>query len=173
MPPAVVGEWSFPLLRASARSVVCDYSKAALRAMVVVSQHSELHLRATLVLTNTLALYLSALLSLNAALRRALAAVVYSAEEPEVRPAAFSTCPWRTVLLAVPELCRCLLAVCVATAALLAVTLSSLLNVFKDSGAHTYTLLTVCDCAKTLLSTFHTVTVHYKNVLGTVCDFSN
>lgn len=171
MPPVVVGEWSFPLLRA--RSFVCDYSKAAVRAMVVVSQHSELHLRATLALTNTLALYLSALLSLNAALRRALAAVVYSAEVPEVRPAAFSTCPWRSVLLAVPELCRCLLAVCVAAAALLAVTLSSLLNVFTDSGAHTYPLLTVCDCVKTLLSTFHTVTVHYKNVLGTVCDFSN
>lgn len=173
MPSLAVGEWSLPLLRA--RSLVCDYSRAALRAMEVVSRHSELHLRAALALTNILALYLSALLRLNAALGQTLAAAVASPgeEAAEPRGAALSGGPWRSVLLALPQLCRCVLAVCAVAAALLAVTLRSLLGVFKASGARVSSVMAFCDCTRALLSTFHTVTFSPKNALGAVCDFSH
>lgn len=141
----VDGEWRLPLFRAVA--VLCNYSAAALEAIVVVSQCNEIFLSIALAFTNSFALYLSAMLRLNVLLRRTLAGVLFSHDELDQRSSC-ATWPssqtsghngfsplccgggggsvrWlKSALRGVPALCRCSLSVCMTVLELIHVALS-------------------------------------------------
>lgn len=191
----VVGEWRLCLLGAAA--VFCNYSAAALEALVVVSQCNEILLRVALAFTNGLALYLSTMLRLNAFLRLTLAGALSSPEEldrhgrsscstwPPSRPfrngsrsplccGGGRTAKWfkwvQSALHAVPALCRCSLSVCKTISTLTCAALSALCSDFRPSVS---TVLTLCGCIRPLLSTLHTVTGYSTQVLGVVWDLSS
>lgn len=140
----VDGEWRLPLFRAVA--VLCNYSAAALEAIVVVSQCNEIFLSIALAFTNSFALYLSAMLRLNVLLRT-LAGVLFSHDELD-QHSSCATWPssqtsghngfsplccgggggsvrWlKSALRGVPALCRCSLSVCMTVLELIHVALS-------------------------------------------------
>lgn len=121
-----VGEWRLSLFRAVA--VLSNLSAAALEGVVVVSQCNEILLSIALAFTNSLALYISTMLRLNAFLRRTLAGVLSSREELDrqghpscstwpssqsSRGSSSCSVRWlKSVLCAVPALCRCSRSIC-------------------------------------------------------------
>lgn len=191
MLPAVV-EWRLRLLGAAA--VFCNYSAAALEAVVVVSQCNEILLRVALAFTNSLALYLSTMLRLNAILRLTLAGVLFSRGElgQHGRSSCSTRPPSQTfrndsrsplccggertaerlkwVRSALPALCRCSLSVCKTISAFIRAALSALCSDFRPSVS---TILTLCGCIRPLLSTLHTVTGYSTQVLGVIWDLSS
>lgn len=137
-----VGEWRLSLFRAFA--VLSNLSAAALEGVVVVSQCNEILLSIALAFTNSLALYISTMLRLNAFLRRTLAGVLSSREEldrqghpscstwPPSQSSRSSSCSvrwFKSVLCAVPALCRCSRSVCMT---LIHAALSALFTLGSD-----------------------------------------
>lgn len=180
----VVGEWRLYLLRAVA--VFCNYSATAIEAIVVVSQCTEMLLRIALAFINSLAFYFSTMLRLNTFLRQTLAGVLFSREG---RHGHWSCSTWassksfrnnscsplsceggrtvrwlKSVLHAVPALCRCSLSVCVTILAL---------SAQSSNSGPTGSIMTLCGCIRPLLSTLLTVTVYSTQVLGIIWDLSS
>lgn len=177
----VVVKWRLPLFKAV--SALCNYSAAALEAVVVVSQCSEILLSVALAFTRTLAFYLSTMLRLNAFLRLTLAGVLHSREELLLDQRGRRSCStWSSydscshlccgggggrtarclVLHGVPALCRCSLSVC-----------KTLLSVCSASKPSVSTFLTLCGSVRPLLSTLQTVTSYSTQVLGIIWDVAS
>lgn len=163
----VVGKWRLPLFKAV--SAFCNYSAAALEAIVVVSQCSEILLSVALAFTRSLAFYLSTMLRLTAFLRLTLAGALHSREELDQRGRrgcstwpSFDSCGGggggRTarylVLHGVPALCRCSTSVC-----------KTLLSLCSDS--------TPGGSIRPLLSTLQTATSYSTQVLGIIWDLAS
>lgn len=152
MPP-MLSEWILPLFKAML--VFCNYSAAAVEAMVVVSCCNEVLLSVALAFTNIFACGLSVMLRLNIIFRLMLTAVLTS-QEKLPRGMDFSSSPssqvskldsrspvccgagrgwwrWKPTLCVVPALCLCSLSVWKTGMALIHVAVSTLLTLCSSS----------------------------------------
>ncbi|TNN55581.1 hypothetical protein EYF80_034178 [Liparis tanakae] len=183
----VLGAWRLHLL--SAVAILCNYSVAALEALVVVSHCNEILLRIALAFTKSVAFYLSSMLRLNAFLRLTLAGVLSSRGGPDRRRhSTCSTCAssntvgndssspscsgggraarWLTSALhATPALCRCSRSVGAVVSSM-----SAWRGRFSSTVS---TLRTLCRCVRPLLSTFQVGIGYSAQVLGIVWDLSS
>lgn len=181
----VIGEWRLYLFRAVA--IFCNYSAAALEAIIVVSQCNEILLKIALAFTNSLAFYLSTMLRLNTSLRLMLAGVLFSqdgqhghsscstwASSKTLRNSSCSLLCYgggrtvshsESVLHAVPALCRCSMSVCM--------TILALLTQCNNFRPRVSAIMTLCGCMRPLLSTLQTVTGYSAQVLGIIWDLSS
>lgn len=195
---AVAGEWRPSLSRAVA--VFCTSSAAALEAIIVLNDCNEILLNIALGFTKSLVFCLSTMLRLNAFLRLTLAGVLLSHEEPDQH--GHSLCfPWsssqtfttnsctplrcgggrpanrlksvRSLLLAVPAVCRCSLSVCKTILTLINVAQSALSALCRNSRNGVSTIMTLCGCIRPLVSTLQIVTGYSTQVLGIVWDVSS
>lgn len=167
----VVGEWRLYLLRVVA--VFCNYSAAALEAVVVVSQCNEILLRIALAFTNSLAFYLSTMLKLNKFLRpMLLAGVLFSREGLD--PHRHSSCStWASSKTFRDNSCSPLCCGGGRTARWLKSALHAVPALRRHSQFALTTVMTLCGCIRPLLSTLQTVTGYSAQVLGIIWDLSS
>lgn len=180
MPP-MLSEWTLPLFKAVL--VFCNYSAAAVEAMVVLSCCNEVLLSVALAFTNILACSLSVMLRLNIIFRLMLTAVLTSQEKlprgtdfssPSSQVSRLDGCSplccgagrswwrWKPTLCVVPALCLCSLSVWKTGLAIIHVAVSALLTLCSSSWPSVYTVLTLCGCIAPLLSTLPTATGYSK-----------